>query len=184
MTTKGYFEINWPLELFQPIMVQKSEPLWVGKTTFHTFSSRSTQRTLCCICLGRCCLGLETRVIIEISTYRFCPINVDSFSWDEAIFFSKKTKQNGWFKRTEIFNSANFQYSLARISGIGPWLRRKNWCDVAQSVWSSGCPMHWTAWLQCKLKKGLKMHFFVKYFTSLWLKLDWKHSIYIGAVSS
>ena len=99
-------------------------------------------------------------------------------------FFFKKTKQNGWFKRTKIFNSANFQYSLARISGIGPWLRRKNWCDVAQSVWSSGCPMHWTAWLQCKLKKGLKMHFFVKYFTSLWLKLDWKHSIYIGAVSS
>ena len=33
--------------------------------------------TLCCISLGRCCLGLETRVIIKISTYPCCPINVD-----------------------------------------------------------------------------------------------------------
>ena len=33
--------------------------------------------TLCCISLGRCCLGLETRVIIKISKTHFFPINVD-----------------------------------------------------------------------------------------------------------
>ena len=33
--------------------------------------------TLCCVSLGRCCLGPETRVIIKISTYPCCPINGD-----------------------------------------------------------------------------------------------------------
>ena len=34
-------------------------------------------RTLCCICLGRCCLGLEIRVIIKISKNPSYPVNVD-----------------------------------------------------------------------------------------------------------
>ena len=33
--------------------------------------------TLCCISLGRCCLGLEIRVIIKISTHSCYPINDD-----------------------------------------------------------------------------------------------------------
>ena len=33
--------------------------------------------TLWCICLGRCCLGLETRVIIKISKNPCYPVNVD-----------------------------------------------------------------------------------------------------------
>ena len=33
--------------------------------------------TLCCILIGRCCLGLETRVIIKISKNPFYPINLD-----------------------------------------------------------------------------------------------------------
>ena len=33
--------------------------------------------TLCCISLGRCCLGLETRVIIKISKNPCYPINMD-----------------------------------------------------------------------------------------------------------
>ena len=33
--------------------------------------------TLCCILIGRCCLGLETRVIIKISINPCYPINLD-----------------------------------------------------------------------------------------------------------
>ena len=33
--------------------------------------------TLCCIRLGRCCLGVETRVIIKISKNPCYPVNVD-----------------------------------------------------------------------------------------------------------
>ena len=107
-------------------MAQKSEPLLVEKTTFHTFSERLIQlvHTLCCIALGRCCLGLETRVITEISTYPCCPINNDWFS----LGWSKKI-QNGRLKKTEIFNSPNSQCFFAKISEIGPWVNTINWCE-------------------------------------------------------
>ena len=43
----------------------------------HLVAHFKTTGTLCCICLGRCCLGLETRVIIKISKNPCYPINVD-----------------------------------------------------------------------------------------------------------
>ena len=50
--------------------------------------------TLCCICLHRCCFGLEVKVIIKISTHPFFPRNFDWFSWGwskkDFFFFLKK----------------------------------------------------------------------------------------------
>jgi hypothetical protein len=41
-----------------------------------------------------------------------------NFQWDEANFFylKKKKIQNGRLKKTEIFNSPNFQYFFMKIS--------------------------------------------------------------------
>ena len=41
----------------------------------------------------------------------------------------KKKNQNGRLKKTEFFNSANSQYFFAKISWIGSWVSRINWCE-------------------------------------------------------
>jgi hypothetical protein len=43
------------------------------------------------------------------------------FHGDEA-----KRIQNGRLKKIEFFNSANSQYFIVKISGIGPWVERVN----------------------------------------------------------
>ena len=83
--------------------------------------------TLCCICLGRCCLGLETRVIIKILKNPCKPINFDMFSWE----WSKKI-QNGRLKKTEFFNLVKSWAISAKISWIGPWVSRIDWCEGHQ----------------------------------------------------
>ena len=40
-----------------------------------------------------------------------------------------KKNQNGWLKKTEIFNSPNSQYFFMKISWIGPWVSRIDWCE-------------------------------------------------------
>ena len=87
----------------------------------------STAYTLCCISLGRCCFGLETRVIIKIWTHPCYPINVDWFS----LGWSKKIKMAD-SKKTEIFNSPNSQYFFMKILWIGAWINRINWCEGHQ----------------------------------------------------
>ena len=86
--------------------------------------------TLCCICLGRCCLGLETRVIIKILKNPCKPINFDMFSWEwsKKNFFSEKKIQNGRLKKTEFFNLVKSWAISAKISWIGPWVSRIDWC--------------------------------------------------------
>ena len=42
---------------------------------------------------------------------------------------SKKKIQNGRLKKTEVFNSPNSQYFFRKISWIGPWVNRINWCE-------------------------------------------------------
>ena len=49
--------------------------------------------------------------------------------------FEKKINQNGRLKKTELFNSANYQYFLLKISEIDPWVYRLNWCKG-----------HWCGW--------------------------------------
>ena len=49
--------------------------------------------TLCCICLGRCCLGLETRVIIKISKKSLLSCKCG------LIFIGMKQKKNFFFEK-------------------------------------------------------------------------------------
>ena len=42
------------------------------------------------------------------------------------IFIGMKQKK---IKKTKIFNSPNSQHFFAKISGIGPWVSRINWCQ-------------------------------------------------------
>ena len=47
-------------------------------SSLHVLTTNADQtHTLQCICLGRCCLGLETRAIIKISKNPCYPVNVD-----------------------------------------------------------------------------------------------------------
>ena len=52
---------------------------------------------------------------------------------DEAkkIFFEKK-KIKMALKKTEFFTTANYQYFIAKVSGIGPWVSKINQCEQHQ----------------------------------------------------
>ena len=43
-----------------------------------------------------------------------------------------KEKSKWPTQKTEIFNIANSQYFFTKISGIGPWVSRINWCEAQQ----------------------------------------------------
>ena len=48
----------------------------------------------------------------------------------KKIFFEKKKKiQNGRLKKTEFFNFAKSWAISAKISWIGPWVSRIEWCE-------------------------------------------------------
>ena len=54
-----------------------------------------------------------------------------NFHGDEAIFFFlflQKKIQNGRLKKRSFFNSVNSQYFFVKISWIGPWVSRIEWC--------------------------------------------------------
>ena len=74
---------------------------------------------------------LETRENIKISTHPFYHINLEWFSWE----WSKKKKKfekkilNGRRKKTEFFKIANSQKNFVKISQIGPWVSRIDWCE-------------------------------------------------------
>ena len=65
-------------DLFWSILIH-SDPFW--QIWFNLIKKYKKLKiwwyTLCCICLGRCCLGLETRVIIKILKNPCDCINVD-----------------------------------------------------------------------------------------------------------
>ena len=44
-------------------------------------------------------------------------------------FFLKKKIQNGRLKKRSFFNSVNSQYFFVKISWIGPWASRIDWCE-------------------------------------------------------
>ena len=121
MATESYHGLNWKLSQIQ----DWKKPLTVAKNWIHGSENCRNEgplcvmvwftNALCCIFLGRCFWGLETRVIIKILSYSCCPINVNWFSL------------GCWFKKTEIFNSPNLQYFFMKISGIGSWVSRINW---------------------------------------------------------
>ena len=51
--------------------------VWLNRLLTTMRDSLRYLYTLCCICLGRCCLVLETRVIIKISKNPSYPVNLD-----------------------------------------------------------------------------------------------------------
>ena len=46
----------------------------------------------------------------------------------------KNQNQNGRLKKTEFFNYNNSQYFLAKILGIGPWVKVQNPYFVTKSI--------------------------------------------------
>ena len=44
-------------------------------------------------------------------------------------FLSKKKIQNGRLKKTSFCQTVNSQYFFAKLSGMGPWVSRIDWCE-------------------------------------------------------
>ena len=40
----------------------------------------------------------------------------------------KKKNQNGWLKKTDFFQNRQYSIFFVKISWIGPWIRRIDWC--------------------------------------------------------
>ena len=75
---------------------------------------------------------LETRKNIKIESHPFYHIICDWFSWESSkkrIFFWKKKIQNGGFSKWPFFKIDNSQKFFVKISWIGPWVSRIDWCE-------------------------------------------------------
>ena len=75
---------------------------------------------------------LETRENIKISTHPFYHINLGWFSWEwskKKFFFFEKKIQNGRLKKSSFFKIANSQNFFVKISQMGPWVSRIEWCE-------------------------------------------------------
>ena len=57
-------------------------------------------------------------------------------------FFFEKKIQNGRLKKTEFFNFAKSWAISAKISWIGPWVSRIDWCPSHQSILLTQGPIH------------------------------------------
>ena len=71
-------------------------------------SNRFVSHTLFCASLRRCCFGLETRVIVKISTHPCYPRNFDWFSWIWSNFFFDYFFYISWF----INDLFHFRYNF------------------------------------------------------------------------
>ena len=83
-------------------------------------------------------------------------------------FFWKKI-QNGQLKKTKFFKSANSQNVFAKISQIGPWLSRIDWCE--ERWWGS---MYVVVRLSNISSKTGKEYIFCVFRSFLSLKFSWK----------
>ena len=75
---------------------------------------------------------LETRENIKIVSHPFYHIICDWFSWGSSkkkIFFCKKKSKMADFSKWPFFKIANSQNFFVKISWIGPWVSRINWCE-------------------------------------------------------
>ena len=107
----------------------------------------------------------------------------------KKFFFSKKKIQNGRLKKTSFCQTVNSQYFFAKLSGMGPWVSRIDWCEG-----------HWfgSTYMAVRLsdirpKTGKKWIFCVFYpFLSLcwtasrhlWLDPFWLYSTFIIYIKS
>ena len=75
---------------------------------------------------------LETRENIKISTHPFYHTNLDWFSWEwskKKFFFWRKKFKMADFSKWLFFKIANSQNFFVKISWIGPWVSRIDWCE-------------------------------------------------------
>ena len=75
---------------------------------------------------------LKTSEIIKISTHPFYHTNLDWFSWEwskKKFFFQEKKFKMADFSKWPFFKIANSQNFFAKISQIGPWVSRIDWCE-------------------------------------------------------
>ena len=81
---------------------------------------------LYCICLGSCCFGLETRVVIKISTNPcYTILTLTDFSWG----WSKKKLPKWPPQKNWVFQFPQFSIFFSKISWIGPWVSTIFWCE-------------------------------------------------------
>ena len=90
------------------------------------FNKRDKTSTLYNVILRIARNLLETRENIKIESHSFYHLICDKFSWGSSkkiIFFWKKNPKWPFFK---IVNSRNL---FVKISWIGPWVSRIDWCE-------------------------------------------------------
>ena len=101
--------------------------------------------TLCCISLGRCCLGLEIRVIIKISTHPCYPINDDWFSlgwmgWSKKKFKMADSKHCEFNKSRQSWRR---QIYIKYVLGCSSYLPNQN-----NTLWNFYLQKSWTNFVQ------------------------------------
>ena len=125
------------LILWMKALIQKYSQ-WANSAMAITFNSEAILRlflhtyTLYNTILRIARNFLETRENIKISTHPFYHINLGWFSWEwskKKIFFFEKKIQNGRLKKSSFFKIANSWNFFAKISEIGPWVSRIEWCE-------------------------------------------------------
>ena len=75
---------------------------------------------------------LETRVIIKISKKMIPNMKPKVFFIRKnktKFFFFEKKIQNGRLKKTSFCQTVNSQYFFAKLSRMGPWVNRIDWCE-------------------------------------------------------
>ena len=63
--TKGFLWLGWSIDC-NSTCCDKDEHVELQSIDHHSQKLPVSPRTLCCLCLRRCCFGLETKVIIKI----------------------------------------------------------------------------------------------------------------------
>ena len=82
-----------------------------------------TLDTVVCKLDGKGYFGLETRVFIKIST--FLTYNC----WLIFMRMKQKKIQNCRLKKRSFSSPTNSEYLFSKISWIGPWVSRVEWCE-------------------------------------------------------
>ena len=75
---------------------------------------------------------LETRENVKISTHPVYRMNLDWFSWEWSkinLFFQEKKFNMANFSKWPFFKINNSQKFFVKISWIGPWVSRIDWCE-------------------------------------------------------
>ena len=92
------------------------------------------------------CFWLKTTIIIKIESHSFYPIICAWFrlGWSPFFFFLKK-KSKRLTQKNWDFQNRQFSIFFTKISGIGHWIYRINWCK-RHGYGSFGQPDNYMGW--------------------------------------